>query len=132
MLFSDLSWSIRGTLGRKYLALAQQYDDVINFTLGDPDIPTPEGICEAAIRCIRDHRTRYTASAGIPQLREAIAEDVYGVTGGVNLKAENVAITPGLSFGDAFDGYIRLAFTLEEDVIREGTGRIRHFMENLD
>jgi len=27
MYFSDLSWSIRGTLGRKFLALAQQYDD---------------------------------------------------------------------------------------------------------
>lgn len=95
MIFSDLSWSIRGTLGRKYLALAQQYDDVINFTLGDPDIPTPDGICEAAIRCIREHRTRYTASAGIPQLREAIAQDAYGKTGGVDLKAENVAITVG-------------------------------------
>ncbi len=34
MYFSDLSWSIRGTL---------------DFTLGDPDIPTPEGICEDAI-----------------------------------------------------------------------------------
>ena len=43
---------------------------------------------------------------------------------------ENVAITPGLSFGDAFDGYIRLAFTLEEGAIREGIGRIRHFLEN--
>lgn len=48
------------------------------------------------------------------------------------LEKEHVAITPGLSFGDAFDGYIRLAFTLEEDVIREGIGRIRHFMESLD
>ena len=47
------------------------------------------------------------------------------------LEKEHVAITPGLSFGDAFDGYIRLAFTLEEDVIREGIGRIRHFMESL-
>ena len=47
------------------------------------------------------------------------------------LEKEHVAITPGLSFGDAFDGYIRLAFTLEEDVIRDGIGRIRHFLENL-
>ena len=51
MILSDLSWSIRGTLGRKLLAMAQQYDDVVDFTLGDPDIPTPEGICGAAERC---------------------------------------------------------------------------------
>lgn len=76
MIFSDLSWSIRGTLGRKLLTMAQQYDDVINFTLGDPDIPTPEGICEAAYRCIREHRTRYTASGGLPELRDAIREGV--------------------------------------------------------
>ena len=75
MHFSDLSWSIRGTLGRKFLALAQQYDDVINFTLGDPDIPTPEGICDAAIRCIREHKTRYTASAGIDLGRVIMTED---------------------------------------------------------
>ena len=35
MELSDLSWSIRGTLGRKLMALARQYDDVIDFTLGD-------------------------------------------------------------------------------------------------
>ena len=61
MFFSDLSWKIRGTLGRKFLGLAQQYDDVINFTLGDPDIPTPKGICDAAVRSIREHRTRFAA-----------------------------------------------------------------------
>ena len=54
MILSDLSWSIRGTLGRKLLAMAQQYEDVVDFTLGDPDIPTPEGICDAAERCIRE------------------------------------------------------------------------------
>lgn len=95
MIFSDLSWSIRGTLGRKFLAMAQQYDDVINFTLGDPDIPTPEGICEAAEKCIREHRTRYTASGGIPELREAIAEIMAEVMAKRTLSGKNVAITVG-------------------------------------
>ncbi len=44
MELSELSWSIRGTLGRKLLEKAQQYDDVVDFTHGDPDIPTPDGI----------------------------------------------------------------------------------------
>jgi len=94
MILSDLSWSIRGTLGRKFLALAQQYDDVVDFTLGDPDIPTPEGICEAARNCIREHRTRYTASAGIPQLREAIAA-YESQKAGIEILPENVAVTVG-------------------------------------
>ena len=50
---SDLSWSIRGTLGRKLLKKSQQYEGVVDFTLGDPDIPTPDGICDAAINAIR-------------------------------------------------------------------------------
>ena len=184
MIFSDLSWSIRGTLGRKYLALAQQYDDVVNFTLGDPDIPTPEGICEAefikrlvkmqenvavcassisqwaALEAIT-HADQYyppilekfrarrkvllDALEGIPHLKYAVPDATFYLFTDISetgldsramcaalLEKEHVAITPGLSFGDAFDGYIRLAFTLEDDVIREGIGRIRHFMENLN
>lgn len=94
MEFSDLSWSIRGTLGRKLLTLAQQYDDVIDFTLGDPDIPTPEGICDAAHRSISEHRTRYVASQGIAQLRDAIAA-YESKEKGLDIKTENVAITVG-------------------------------------
>ncbi len=94
MILSDLSWSIRGTLGRKLLALAQQYDDVVDLTLGDPDIPTPDGICEAARNCIREHRTRYTASAGLPQLREAIATYESGKAD-IDIHPENVAVTVG-------------------------------------
>lgn len=41
------------------------------------------------------------------------------------LEKEHVALTPGLSFGDAFDGYIRLAMTMDDAVIREGMHRIR-------
>ena len=94
MILSDLSWSIRGTLGRKLMSLAQKYEDVINFTLGDPDVPTPEGICQAAYKCIREHRTRYTASAGIPQLREAVAA-YESHKAGIEIRPDNVAITVG-------------------------------------
>lgn len=48
--------------------------DVVGFGAGEPDFPTPENICDAAIKAIRDGFTRYTASAGIPELREAVCE----------------------------------------------------------
>jgi aspartate aminotransferase len=53
--------------------------DIINLTAGEPDFPTPRFICEAAERAIRDGKTRYTAAAGIPELRAAIAEDLRRV-----------------------------------------------------
>jgi aspartate aminotransferase len=46
--------------------------DVVDFSVGEPDFPTPEAIKAAGIQAIRDDFTRYTASNGIPELRQAI------------------------------------------------------------
>jgi aspartate aminotransferase len=48
--------------------------DVIGLAAGEPDFDTPEHIREAAIRAIREGRTRYTAVDGIPELRAAVAD----------------------------------------------------------
>ncbi|HAY14393.1 MAG TPA: aspartate aminotransferase [Armatimonadetes bacterium] len=55
--------------------------DVIAFSVGEPDFNTPEPICEAAIASIRKGYTKYTASAGIPELRTAIAEHLRSFNG---------------------------------------------------
>ena len=48
---------------------------VISFAAGEPDFPTPDYVVEAAVEAARDPRNhRYTAAAGLPDLREAIAE----------------------------------------------------------
>ena len=47
--------------------------DVFDFALGEPDFKTPENIQEAAFRAVRSGKTHYTAPAGIPELREALA-----------------------------------------------------------
>ena len=47
---------------------------VVHMEIGEPDFDTPEHIKEAAIRAIRDNYSHYTPSAGIPELRECIAE----------------------------------------------------------
>ena len=79
MQLSDLSWSIRGTLGRKLLKKSQQYEGVVDFTLGDPDIPTPDGICDAAINAIREHKKRYTAAGGIAPLRPVFVRHLSSI-----------------------------------------------------
>ena len=47
--------------------------DVCRLGLGEPDIAVPEHVREAAIRAIRENFSRYTSTAGIAPLREAIA-----------------------------------------------------------
>jgi len=47
--------------------------DVVSFTAGEPDFPTPKYICDAAKAALDAGFTRYTAAAGIPELRKAIA-----------------------------------------------------------
>ncbi len=49
-------------------------EDVIGFGAGEPDFDTPEEIKEACIRALREGMTKYSPSAGIPALREAIAQ----------------------------------------------------------
>jgi aspartate aminotransferase len=48
--------------------------DVVDFSLGEPDFPTPDHIKQAAINAIQQNYTKYTAAAGIAPLRQAIAE----------------------------------------------------------
>lgn len=61
------------SLTRKLFNLAKQYDDVIDFTLGDPDIQTPLAIKEAGCKAIMDGKTRYSQNAGLLDLRKTIS-----------------------------------------------------------
>ena len=47
------------------------------------------------------------------------------------LQKEQVAVVPGITYGDACEGYIRLAFTMNEDKIGEGIRRIKRFVDSL-
>ena len=63
--------------------LRRQGVDVIDLGAGEPDFPTPDHVKTAAAVAIQDNFTKYTAGAGITELREAIAQhyaDRYGVT----------------------------------------------------
>lgn len=49
-------------------------EDIISFSAGEPDFDTPQVIKDAAIKAINDGKTKYTAVAGILELREEIAK----------------------------------------------------------
>lgn len=54
--------------------MAKAYDDVIDFTLGDPDVPTHQKIKNAGCKAIQDSQTRYSQNAGLLELRKVISD----------------------------------------------------------
>jgi aspartate aminotransferase len=67
---------------------------IIHLEIGQPDEPTFANIAGAGIRAIKDGYTRYTPSAGIPALRQAVAEDA-GRRRGIPFNPSQVVIGPG-------------------------------------
>lgn len=67
---------------------------VYPFHLGDLNIATPHNIIDAATKAMRDGKTGYCPPAGIPGLREALADDI-NASHGTHYGPENVAVQPG-------------------------------------
>jgi aspartate/methionine/tyrosine aminotransferase len=78
--------------------LERQGHEVVHLEFGEPDFETPEVVREAAVRAIRDGRTKYAHSLGILPLREAIAEH-YQRTYRVAVSPDQVLVTAGTSPG---------------------------------
>ena len=76
--------------------LEKQGREIIHLEIGEPDFPTPECICQAAVSAMNRGETHYTHSLGIPQLREAICEH-YLNTYGVEVTPDRVMVTSGTS-----------------------------------
>jgi aspartate aminotransferase len=67
---------------------------VVDFSAGEPDFPTPEHVKSAAKAAVDANFTRYTAAAGVPELREAICTR-YKAQYGVDITAAEVLMTVG-------------------------------------
>jgi len=80
------------------LARANQLEaagmDIIHFEIGQPDYPTFENISQAGVDAINSGKTRYTPPAGMPALREALAEDA-GLRRGIEIAPGEVVVAPG-------------------------------------
>lgn len=71
---SDIANGIQTSFTRQLFNMAKEYDDVIDFTLGDPDVQTHAAIKAAACRAIEQGKTRYSQNAGLLELRQTIAK----------------------------------------------------------
>jgi aspartate/methionine/tyrosine aminotransferase len=81
--------------------------DIISFCIGQPDFHTPVNIQDAAIKAIREGKHGYTPSAGIVELREAVARDL-SATRGIAVDPNDVVIAAGAK---PFIGYTVLSVT---------------------
>ena len=109
-------------------ALAAQGRSIINLGIGQPDFPTPPHIVEAGRKALADGHHGYTPANGIPQLREAVAADLYR-RHKVEVSPDQVLVVPGgkvtmffaiMAFGEAGAEilYPNPGFPIYESVIR--------------
>jgi aspartate/methionine/tyrosine aminotransferase len=78
----------------KARALERQGKSIIHLEIGEPDFDTPANVVEAAVDALHQGWTHYGPSAGLPDLRQAIA-DYVGRTRNVKVTAEEVVVVPG-------------------------------------
>src|SRR4051794_5967893 len=71
---------------------------VVHMEIGEPDFAAPQPVVEAAVRALREGRSAYTATLGLPALREAIAAHYADALSG-RVSPTRIAVTAGASGG---------------------------------
>ena len=79
---------------REIMELAWKDPEAIHLEVGEPDFPTPEHVVEAAHEAARAGHTRYAPNAGLPELREALADKIVR-RNGYEARPEQVVVTQG-------------------------------------
>jgi aspartate aminotransferase len=74
--------------------LERQGKDIIHLEIGEPDFDTPDNIIQSAVSALNAGWTHYGPSAGLPDLRKAIADEVSH-SRGVRVQPEEVVVVPG-------------------------------------
>jgi aspartate/methionine/tyrosine aminotransferase len=80
----------------KAKAMEARGENIVHMEVGEPDFATPSAIKEKAIEAVKENRTFYTHSLGIPELRDKISEYYYK-TENISIPRERIIITSGTS-----------------------------------
>jgi len=98
----------------KARALEREGKEIVHLEIGEPDFDTPKNIIEAGVEALHNGWTHYGPSAGLPELRQAIAQEVSH-SRGVQVASDEVVVVPGgkpiifftiLAFADVGDEVI--------------------------
>src|SRR6266498_1941173 len=91
---ASLTPSLTLAIDSKAKQMKAEGQDVIGFGVGEPDFDTPQHIKDAAIKALNEGFTKYTSAAGIPELRQAIA-DKHKRENGLNYKPSQIIVSCG-------------------------------------
>jgi aspartate aminotransferase len=97
----------------KARALEAKGKEVIHLEIGEPDFDTPKNIVDAGVAALKGGYTHYGPSAGLPDLKAAIAKDVSD-SRGIAYKPDQVVVTPG---GKPIMFYVIMAMADEGDEV---------------
>lgn len=95
-IFSERMKYIDTSQIRKMFDLAQKLKNPINLSIGQPHFPTPQPIIEAMNQALKEGKTFYTMTQGIPELREKLAEKFYKKNN-IQTSPENILVSSGVS-----------------------------------
>ena len=91
---ASLAPSLTLAIDSKAKQMKAEGQDVVGFGVGEPDFDTPQHIKDAAAKALADGFTKYTPSAGIPELRQAIA-DKFKRENGLSYKPSQIIVSCG-------------------------------------
>jgi aspartate aminotransferase len=91
---ASLSPSLTLVIDSKAKAMKAAGEDVVGFGAGEPDFDTPQHIKDACAKALADGFTKYTPAAGIPELRQAIA-DKHKRENGLTYKPSQIIVSCG-------------------------------------
>ena len=92
-------------------ALEAQGKDIVHLEIGEPDFDTPANVVQAGVDALQGGWTHYGPSSGLPDLRQAIADEI-SATRGVKVAPEEVVVVPG---GKPIMFFLMLALLEEGD-----------------
>ncbi|MGK0481010.1 MAG: aspartate aminotransferase, partial [Planctomycetota bacterium] len=78
----------------KAKALEAKGKDIVHLHIGAPDFNTPDNIVEAGKKALTDGWHKYTPAKGLPDLREAVAENILTYRG-AEVDPDNILLVPG-------------------------------------
>lgn len=91
---SKISPSLTLSVTNQAKAMRAAGEEVYGLAGGEPEMDTPDFIKQAAIKALQDGKTKYTAAAGIPELREAIAHKLKS-DNKIDYKANQICVSSG-------------------------------------
>ncbi len=108
--------NIDGSGIRKIANLSSKYENIISFTIGEPDFTDSNKVVEEAYRALRNGKTKYTSNEGISELRKAICKDLESELG-IKYDADSEVIVTVGGMGSLYISFLAILDQGDEVIV---------------